>query len=251
MERLPSVDVNQRQEADIAGSKEASSGDTSSFGQVTEQRSTIATSSTLVQPSTQPQLFFENCTAGEAPAVVTQPQLYGPTSQSAAQPYQPSGVHTCSVSTGLDSHGALNSQIQSANQRTPSSMVEHTPESGLQSDPVTDEFTQLLMSISNHTSSYTQVTEQQIASNSFLRQQFGVQTCQTSTHQHRASNVQRQSNNQITGSTSGLPESRLQSDPLKIEMSQLLMLHDIMTKRHLCKVSFSNSSINFLYILCS
>ena len=250
MERLPSVDVNQRQEADIAGSKEASSGDTSSLGQVTEQRSTIATSSTLVQPSTQPQPFFENCTAGEAPAVVTQPQLYDPTSQSAAQPYQPSGVNT-SVSTGLDSHGALNSQIQSANQMTPSSMVEHTPESGLQSDPVTNEFTQLLMSISNHTSSNTQVTEQQIACNSFLRQQYGDQTCQTSTHQHRASNVQRQSNNQTTtGSTSGLPESRLQSDPLKIEISQLLMLLDIMTKRHLCKVSFSNSSINFLYISC-
>jgi len=71
VERLPSVDVNQRQEADIAGSKEASSGDTSSFGQVTEQRSTIATSSTLVQPSTQQHLFFENCTAGEAPAVVS------------------------------------------------------------------------------------------------------------------------------------------------------------------------------------
>ena len=250
MERLPSVTANPMQEADIAGSKEVSSGDTSSFGQVTEQRSTIATSSTLVQPSTQPQPFFENCTAGEAPAVVTQPQLYGPTSQSAAQPYQPSGVNT-SVSTGLDSHGALNSQIQSANQMTPSSMVEHTPESGLQSDPVTNEFTQLLMSISNHTSSYTQVTEQQIASNSFLRQQYGVQTCQTSSHQHRASNVQRQSNNQITGSTSGLPESRLQSDPLKIEMNQLLMLHDIMTKRHLCKVSLSNPSINFLFILCS
>jgi len=235
VERLPSVDVNQRQEADIAGSKEASSGDTSSFGQVTEQRSTIATSSTLVQPSTQPQLFFENCTAGEAPAVVTQPQLYDPTSQSAAQPYQPSGVNT-SVSTGLDSHGALNSQIQSSNQMTQSSMVEHTPESGLQSDLVTNEFTQLLMSISNHTSSNTQVTEQQIACNSFLRQQYGDQTCQTSTHQHRASNVQRQSNNQTTtGSTSGLPESRLQSDPLKIEISQLLMLLDIMTKRHLCK----------------
>ena len=231
MERLPSVTANPMQEADIAGSKEASSGDTSSFGQVTEQRSTIATSSTLVQPS-------------------TQPQLYDPTSQSAAQPYQPSGVNT-SVSTGIDSHGALNSQIQSSNQMTQSSMVEHTPESGLQSDPVTDEFTQLLMSISNHTSSYTQVTEQQIASNSFLRQQYGVQTCQTSSHQHRASNVQRQSNNQTTGSTSRLPESRLQSDPLKIEMNQLLMLHDIMTKRHLCKVSFSNSSINFLYILCS
>ena len=231
MERLPSVTANPMQEADIAGSKEVSNGDTSSFGQVTEQRSTIATSSTLVQPS-------------------TQPQLYDPTSQSAAQPYQPSGV-TCSVSTGLDSHGALNSQIQSANQMTPSSMVEHTPESGLQSDPVTNEFTQLLMSISNHTSSYTQVTEQQIASNSFLRQQYGDQTCQTSTHQHRASNVQRQSNNQTTGSTSGLPESRLRSDPLKIEISQLLMLLDIMTKRHLCKVSFSNSSINFLYILCS
>jgi len=232
VERLPSVDVNQRQEADIAGSKEASSGDTSSFGQVTEQRSTIATSSTLVQPS-------------------TQPQLYDPTSQSAAQPYQPSDVNT-SVSTGLDSHGALNSQIQSSNQMTQSSMVEHTPESGLQSDLVTNEFTQLLMSISNHTSSNTQVTEQQIACNSFLRQQYGDQTCQTSTHQHRASNVQRQSNNQTTtGSTSGLPESRLQSDPLKIEISQLLMLLDIMTKRHLCKVSFSNSSINFLYILCS
>ena len=231
MERLPSVTANPMQEADIAGSKEVSSGDTSSFGQVTEQRSTIATSSTLVQPS-------------------TQPQLYDPTSQSAAQPYQPSGVNT-SVSTGLDSHGALNSQIQSSNQMTQSSMVEHTPESGLQSDPVTNEFTQLLMSISNHTSSYTQVTEQQIASNSFLRQQYGVQTCQTSSHQHRASNVQRQSNNQTTGSTSGLPESRLQSDPLKIEISQLLMLLDIMTKRHLCKVSFSNSSINFLYILCS
>ena len=70
MERLPSVTANPMQEADIAGSKEVSSGDTSSFGQVTEQRSTIATSSTLVQPSTQPQPFFENCTAGEAPAVV-------------------------------------------------------------------------------------------------------------------------------------------------------------------------------------
>jgi len=167
--------------------------------------------------------------------VVTQPQLYDPTSQSAAQPYQPSGVNT-SVSTGLDSHGALNSQIQSSNQMTQSSMVEHMPESGLQSDLVTNEFTQLLMSISNHTSSNTQVTEQQIACNSFLRQQYGDQTCQTSTHQHRASNVQRQSNNQTTtGSTSGLPESRLQSDPLKIEISQLLMLLDIMTKRHLCK----------------
>ena len=232
MERLPSVTANPMQEADIAGSKEVSNGDTSSFGQVTEQRSTIATSSTLVQPS-------------------TQPQLYDPTSQSAAQPYQPSGVNT-SVSTGLDSHGALNSQIQSSNQMTQSSMVEHMPESGLQSDLVTNEFTQLLMSISNHTSSNTQVTEQQIACNSFLRQQYGDQTCQTSTHQHRASNVQRQSNNQTTtGSTSGLPESRLQSDPLKIEISQLLMLLDIMTKRHLCKVSFSNSSINFLYILCS
>ncbi|PUZ76634.1 hypothetical protein GQ55_1G306500 [Panicum hallii var. hallii] len=215
--RLPSVNVDEMEEADIAGSKEVSSGDTSSSGQVTEQRSTIATSSTLVQPS-------------------TQPQLYDPTCQSSSYPYQPSGVNTCSVSTGLDSHGALNAQMQSANQTTSSSMVEHMPESGLQSDPVTNEFSQLLMSISNHTSSSAQVTEQQIASNSFLRQQYGDQACQTSAHQHRASNVQRQSNNQTTtGFTSGLPESHLQSDPLTIEMSQLLVLHDLMTKRHLSK----------------
>jgi hypothetical protein len=227
--RLPSVNVDEMEEADIAGSKEVSSGDTSSSGQVTEQRSTIATSSTLVQPS-------------------TQPQLYDPTCQSSSYPYQPSGVNTCSVSTGLDSHGALNAQMQSANQTTSSSMVEHMPESGLQSDPVTNEFSQLLMLISNHTSSSAQVTEQQIASNSFLRQQYGDQACQTSAHQHRASNVQRQSNNQTTtGSTSGLPESHLQSDPLTIEMSQLLVLHDLMTKRHLSKVTFSKPSIIFLF----
>ncbi|RLM77882.1 hypothetical protein C2845_PM12G11300 [Panicum miliaceum] len=208
--RLPSVNVNEMEEADIAGSKEVSSGDTSSSGQVTEQRSTIATSSTLVQPS-------------------TQLQLYDPTCQSSAYPYQPSGVNTIS-------HGALNAQMQSANQTMSNSMVEHMPESELQSDPVTNEFSQLLMSISNHTSSSAQVTEQQIASNSFLRQQYGDQTCQTSAHQHRASNVQRQSNNQTTtGSTSGLPESHLQSYPLIIEMSQLLVLHDLMTKRHLSK----------------
>ncbi|TKW40413.1 hypothetical protein SEVIR_1G244800v4 [Setaria viridis] len=234
-ERLLSVNVNQMEQADIAGSKEVSSDDTSSFGQVTEQRNTIATLSTLVQPS-------------------TQLQFCDPTCQSATHPYQPSVVNTCSVSTGLDRHGALNAQQQSANQPTTSSMVEHIPESGLQSDSVTNEFSQLLMSLGNRTSSSAQVTEQQIASNSFsltqhVTQQYGDHTCQTSAHQYqpsgwnnyseqarlnspRAPNVQHQT---TTGSTSGqyMPESRIQSDPLTIEMSRLRNLQYLMTKRHL------------------
>ncbi|OEL23190.1 hypothetical protein BAE44_0015791, partial [Dichanthelium oligosanthes] len=238
-ERLPSVNVNQMEKADVAGSKEVSSRNTSSFGQVTEQQNTIATSSTLVQPS-------------------TQLQRYDPTCENAAHTYQPSGMNNCSVSAGLDNHGALNAQQQSANQTTTSSMVEHTPESGLQSDPVTNELSQLLMSHSDHTSSSAQFTEQQIVPDSssltqHVRQQFGDQTCQTIAHQYqpsgrnnssvrtwldsrRASDVQRQSNNQTTtSSTSGqeMLESGLQSDPLTTEMSQLVMLHDLMCKRHL------------------
>jgi hypothetical protein len=143
-------------------------------------------------------------------------------------------------------------------------MVEHIPESGLQSGSVTNEFSQLLMSFSNPTSSSAQVTEQQIASNSFsstqhVRQQYGDHTCQTSAHQYqpsmsnnyseqarlnspRASNVQQQT---TTRSTSGqyMPESLIQSDPLTIEMSQLRKLQDLITKRHLSEVTFLNSYI--------
>ncbi|CAN6232517.1 unnamed protein product [Urochloa humidicola] len=237
-ERLSSGNVYQMEQGDVARSKEVSSGNTSSFGQVTEQQNTIATSSTLVQPS-------------------TQLQVYDPPCQIADHPSQPSG-NASSVSTGFASHRALNAQQQSVNQTVTSSMVQHTPESGLQSDPVSSEYCQLLMSLTNHTSTSAQVTEQQIASHSFssaqhLRQQYGDQTCQTSAHQyqpsgrnnnsvrarldsHRPSNVQQQSNNQTTsGSTFGqyMPESHLQSEPLTIEMSRLLMLHDLMTKKHL------------------
>ncbi|KAF8768885.1 hypothetical protein HU200_007449 [Digitaria exilis] len=230
-ERLPSVNVNQMEQPGIARSKEVSSGDTSSFGQVTEQQNAIATSLTLVQPS-------------------TQPQICDPTCQSAALPYEPSGVNTCLVSSGLDIHGASNGQQQSANQTPTSSMVEHIPESGLHSDPVTNEFSQLLTSHSSGTSS--EVTQQQIAPSSFSLtqhaiQQYGDQTCQNSAHHYsvqaqldspRASNVQLQSNNQTaTGSTSGqyIPESRLQTDPLKIEMSRLLCLRDLMKKKHISR----------------
>ncbi|CAL4886613.1 unnamed protein product [Urochloa decumbens] len=240
-ERLSSGNVYQMEQGDIAGSNEVSSGNTSSFSQVTEQQNTTATSSTLAQPS-------------------TQLQVYDPPCQTADHPSQPSGVNTCSVSTGFASHRALNAQQQSVNQMVTNSMVEHTPDSGLQSDQVTNEFRQLLMAPTNHTSSSAQVTEQQIASHSFslsqhLRQQYGDQTCQTSAHQYqpsgrnnysirarldspRASNVQQQSNNQTTtGSTFGqyMPESHLQSDPLTVEMSRLLMLRDLMAKNHLSK----------------
>lgn len=37
-------------------------------------------------------------------------------------------------------------------------------------------------------------------------------------------------------------ESGLQSDPLTIEMSQLLLMHDLITKKHLAKVTFLNPS---------
>ncbi|CAL5020804.1 unnamed protein product [Urochloa decumbens] len=240
-ERLSSGNVYEMEQGDIAGSTEVSSGNTSSFSQVTEQQNTIATSSTLAQPS-------------------TQLQVYDPPCQTADHLSQPFGVNTCSVSTGFASHRALNAQQQSVNQMVTSSMVEHTPESGLQSDQVTNEFRQLLMASTNHTSSSAQVTEQQIASRSFslsqhLRQQYGDQSCQTSAHQYqpsgrnnysvrarldspRASNVQQQSNNQTTtGSTFGqyMPETRLQSDPLTLEMSRLLMLRDLMAKNHLSK----------------
>ncbi|CAN6245173.1 unnamed protein product [Urochloa humidicola] len=236
-ERLSSGNVYQH--GDIARSMEVSSCNTSSCGQVTEQQNTIATSSTLVQPS-------------------TQLQVYDPPCQIADHPSQPSGGNTSSVSTGFASHRALNTQQHSVNQKVTSSMVQHTPESGLQSDPVTSEYRQLLMSLTNHTSTSAQVTEQQIASHSFssaqhLRQQYGDQTSQTSAHQYqpsgrnnysvrarldspRPSNVQQQSNNQTTsGSTFGpyMPESHLQSDPFTIEMSRLLTLHDLMTKKHL------------------
>ncbi|KAF8748045.1 hypothetical protein HU200_013072 [Digitaria exilis] len=238
-ERLPSVNMNQMEQPDTARSKEVSSGDTSSFGQVTEQQNAIATSLTLVQPS-------------------TQPQICDPTCQSAARPYELSGVNTCLVSSGLDIPGASNGQKQSANRTPTSSMVEHIPESGLQSDPVTNEFNQLLTQLSSGTSS--QVTEQQIASSSFsltqhARQQYGDQTCQNSARLYipsgidnysvqarldspRASHVQLQSNNQTaTGSTSEqyIPESCLQSDPLKIEMSRLILLRDLMTKKHISR----------------
>jgi hypothetical protein len=116
------------------------------------------------------------------------------------------------------------------------------------------------------TSPPVQVTEQQNASNSSLltphvRQQYGPQTCQTVAHQDqpvdrnsfpaqawldspRSSNVQQQSNNQTTGSTSGqyMLESGPQSDPLTIEMSRLLLMHDLMTKKHISKVTFLNPS---------
>ncbi|XP_066318931.1 uncharacterized protein [Miscanthus floridulus] len=250
-ERLPSANVNQMEQADVAANKEVSSGANSSFGQVTEQHNITATSATLVQPSTQLQLYDLTC-------------------QNVAHPCQESGVNTCSISTGLDNHGTLNIQQQSANQT--SSMVEHMPENGLQSDPVTNGCRQLLMS-SNRTSPPVRVTEQQIstsppvqvteqqnASNSSLltphvRQLCGPQTCQTVAHQDqpvgrnsfpaqawldspRSSNVQQQSNNQTTtGSTSGqyMLESGTQSDPLAIEMSRLLLMHDLMTKKHISK----------------
>uniref|UniRef100_K3Z088 Uncharacterized protein n=1 Tax=Setaria italica TaxID=4555 RepID=K3Z088_SETIT len=97
-------------------------------------------------------------------------------------------------------------------------------------------------------------SKEQIASNSFsltqhVTQQYGDHTCQTSAHQYqpsgwnnyseqarlnspRAPNVQHQT---TTGSTSGqyMPESRIQSDPLTIEMSRLRNLQYLMTKRHL------------------
>ncbi|WVZ74545.1 hypothetical protein U9M48_022714 [Paspalum notatum var. saurae] len=240
-ERLPSVNANQMEQADVAASKEVSSGDTSSFGQVTEQQSTTATTSTLVEPSTQ--LLH-----------------YDPTCQSVAHLHQSSTVNISSISTGLDSRGELNVQQQSANQTTTNSMVEHMPESELQSDPVIAEFSQILLYLSDHTSSSVQVTEQHISSNaSALTQQVGQlhgdQTSQTAAHQHepsgrnncsvqawlespRSSNVQWQSNSQTTtDSSSGqyILESGHQSDPLKIEMTRLLKLHDLMTRRHLTK----------------
>lgn len=257
-ERLPSANVNQMEQSDAAANKEASSVATSSFGQVTEQHNITATSATLVQPSTQLQLYNLTC-------------------QNVAHPCQESGVNNCSISTGLDNHGTLNIQQQSANQT--SSMVGHMPENELQSDPVTNGFRQLHMS-SNRTSPPVRVTEQQIAisppvrvteqqiaSNSSLltprvRQQYGPQTCQTVAHQDQpigrnsfpaqawldspgSSNVQLQSNNQTTtGSISGqyMLESGLQSDPLTIEMSRLLQLHDLITQKHLAKVTFLNPS---------
>jgi len=232
------------EQADVAASKEVSSGDTSSFGQVTEQQSTTATTSTLVEPSTQ--LLH-----------------YDPTCQSVAHLHQSSTVNISSISTGLDSRGELNVQQQSANQTTTNSMVEHMPESELQSDPVIAEFSQILLHLSDHTSSSVHVTEQHISSNaSALTQQVGQlhgdQTSQTAAHQHepsgrnncsvqawlespRSSNVQWQSNSQTTtDSSSGqyILESGHQSDPLKIEMTRLLKLHDLMTRRHLTKVTF-------------
>jgi len=266
-ERLPSATVNQMEQADVAANKEVSSGAISSFGQVTEQHNITATSATLVQPSTQLQLYDLTC-------------------QNVAHPCQESGVNTCSISTGLDNHETLNIQQQSANQT--SSMVEHMPENGLQSVPVTNGCRQLLMS-SNRTSPPVRVTKQQIAtsppvqvieqqnaSNSSLltpheRQQYGPQTCQTVAHQDQpvgtnsfpaqawldspgSSNVQQQSNNQTTtGSTSGqyMPESGPQSDPLTIEMSRLLLMHDLMTKKHISKVTFLNPSTAVWFSLCS
>ncbi|XP_062222719.1 uncharacterized protein LOC133921734 isoform X2 [Phragmites australis] len=229
------------EQADGAGSKEVSSGHASYFAHITEQRNNNVNSSSLTWR-------------------LTQWQHYDPTCQNASHPYQPSDGHTCSLRIGLDSPGASNVQQQSANQTMTSSTVEHMPESGLQSEQITIELNRLLMSLSDHTSSFAQVAEQRNVdanssslTQSVRQQQYCDQTCQTAASQYQssgenncpvrtwldspgASNDQRQSTNQTTtGSISEqyMLESGLQSDPFTTELSQLLMLRDLMTKRHL------------------
>ncbi|XP_062219710.1 uncharacterized protein LOC133919353 [Phragmites australis] len=229
--RPPSVNVDQTEQADDAGRKEVPSDQTSSCAQITEQRNINVNSSMLTQS-------------------LTQQQQCDPTSQNAAHQYQPSSRNTCSVRTGLDSPGASNVQQQSANQMTTNSMVEqYLPESGLQSEPITTELSQLLRLCSDNTSTFAQVTEQRNG-NAHLspltqrvtQQQYqpsGGNTCSVRAWLDGpgASTVQRQSANQTTGSTleQNKLESGLQSDPLTIELSQLLVLRDLMSKRHLFK----------------
>uniref|UniRef100_A0A0A8XQR7 Uncharacterized protein n=1 Tax=Arundo donax TaxID=35708 RepID=A0A0A8XQR7_ARUDO len=232
--RPPSVNVDQTEQADDAGRKGMSSDQTSSCAKVTELHNINAYSSTSTQS-------------------LTQQQQCDPTSQNAAHPYQPSSGNTCSVRT---SYGVSNIRQPSANQMTTISMVEqYLPESRLQSEPITIESSQLVMSRSDHTSTFAQVSEQRNdgAHSSPLTQRVTQQQYQPSggnTFPVRAwldspgaSTAQRQPANQTTTSSNleqNILASELQSDPLTIELSRLLILRDLMTKKHL----FQRQKIN-------
>lgn len=122
---------------------------------------------------------------------------------------------------------------------------------------------------SGQTSSFARVTEQSnMHSNtqSVTHQRHCDSTCQTASHPYQppagntrsvrtgvdsleASNVQPASANQVpTGSTPEqyLAEDGNQSIPFTIELGRLLMLRDLITKRHKEKVALLNSSFSFL-----
>jgi hypothetical protein len=87
---------------------------------------------------------------------------------------------------------------------------------------------------SDRTSGLAQVTEQQ-NTNANYHQQTDRNTCsvRTGLDSPRASNLQQESINQ--------------SVPITPELSRLLKLHDLMTKRHLCEVVFSNPYLISLF----
>ncbi|KAL6634770.1 hypothetical protein ACP70R_027441 [Stipagrostis hirtigluma subsp. patula] len=235
--RMPSINAtNPREQAD-AGSKDVSDAQTSSFAQVTEEQNIDTNSSILTQHSVQ----LQHC---------------DPTCQNAV--HTPVG-NTCSVRSRIDSLGASNHQRQATDQTMRSSMVEqYMPESRLPSDPTTIELSQLLLPLSDHSSSFAQVTERRNdnANSSSLTQHVAQQlychqVCQTA-YQYQpssstcsvrtgsdsppASNVQRPSASQTTaGTVEHMFESGPQADPFMVELNRLLMLHDLMTKRHLSK----------------
>jgi DNA-binding IscR family transcriptional regulator len=134
-----SVDVNQGEPSDNAGSEDVSSDQTSSLAEVTEQRSTNGNVSTLTKS-------------------LTQLQHRDRTGQNGIYPHQRFDGNTCSVRTGLDNPGASNVQQQSTNQMMTRSMVEQcTPGVRLQSDATTIELNEVVTPCGDHTSSFLSV----------------------------------------------------------------------------------------------
>jgi hypothetical protein len=268
-----SVDVNQGEQSDNAGREDVSSDQTSTLAQVTEQRSANANVSTLTKSLTQVQHRDQTGQNGIYP----HQQFNGNTCsvRTGLDNREASNVQQRSTNQMM----------------TRSMVEQCTPGVRLRSDATTIEFNEVVtpcgdhtssfscgdhpssFSCGDHTSSFSQATEQQTmnaSSSSLTQHPYRDEAFQTVTHQYEPSagnttlvrtwldspgelNVPWQSANQTTTNSTSehMLEGGLQSDPFTPELSRLLTLRDLVTKRHILEVAFSNPSLIFLFIIVS
>jgi hypothetical protein len=271
--RLSSVDVNQGEQSDNAAREDVSSDQTSSLAQVTERQSTNGNVSALTKSFTQLEHHDRSGQNGIYPH-----QLFDGITCS---------VRTGLDSTGASDV----QQQSTNKMMTRSMVEQCTPGVRLQSDATTIELNEVVtpcgdhtssfscgdrpssFSCGDHTSSFSQATEQQTmnaSSSSLTQHPYRDEAFQTVTHQYEPSagnttlvrtwldspgelNVPWQSANQTTTNSTSehMLEGGLQSDPFTPELSRLLTLRDLVTKRHILEVAFSNPSLIFLFIIVS